>query len=152
MLTGCERNNEYRICNVSDQEFLHAKEGNNSNQKRMHSSRIRTAGSLPYEGSPQQRPPRQRLPWTETPLNRDPPGQRPPWTDPPPVNRITDRCRASSVLLFPTFWGLSYFFLLWGKIPTFSYFFRFSLQLIDEYAIFEPKNFFASLRSAYIPP
>ena len=39
--------------------------------------------------------------------------------------------RASSVLLFPTFWGLSYFFLLLGKIPTFSYFFRFLLKLID---------------------
>ena len=33
-----------------------------------------------------------------------------------------ETCRASSVLLFPTFWGLSYFFLLLGKIPTFSYF------------------------------
>ena len=32
-------------------------------------------------------------------------------------------CRASSVLLFPTFWGLSYFFLLLGKIPTFSGFY-----------------------------
>ena len=31
--------------------------------------------------------------------------------------------RASSVLLFPTFWGLSYFFLLLGKIPTFSGFY-----------------------------
>ena len=30
--------------------------------------------------------------------------------------------RASSVLLFPTFWCLSYFFLLLGKIPTFSSF------------------------------
>ena len=36
--------------------------------------------------------------------------------------------RASSVLLFPTFWGLSYFFLLLGKIPTFSYFFSFLLK------------------------
>ena len=45
--------------------------------------------------------------------------------------------RASSVLLFPTFWGLSYFFLLLGKIPTFSYFFKFSLKLIDENTIFE---------------
>ena len=51
--------------------------------------------------------------------------------------------RASSVLLFPTFWGLSYFFLLLGKIPTFSYFFRFLLKLIDKNAIFKPKNFFS---------
>ena len=50
--------------------------------------------------------------------------------------------RASSVLLFPTFWGLSYFFLLLGKIPTFSYFFRSLLKLIDKNAIFKPKGFF----------
>ena len=50
--------------------------------------------------------------------------------------------RASSVLLFPTFWGLSYFFLLLGKIPTFSYFFRFLLKLIDKNAIFKPQKFF----------
>ena len=50
--------------------------------------------------------------------------------------------RASSVLLFPTFWGLSYFFLLLGKIPTFSYFYRLLLKLIDINAIFKPKNFF----------
>ena len=50
-------------------------------------------------------------------------------------------CRVSSVLLFPTFWGFSYFFLLLGKIPTFSYFLRFSLKLINENAISEPKNF-----------
>ena len=50
--------------------------------------------------------------------------------------------RASSVLLFPTFWGLSYFFLLLGKIPTFSYFFRFLLKIIDKNAFFKPKNFF----------
>ena len=50
--------------------------------------------------------------------------------------------RASSVLLFPTFWGLSYFFLLLGKIPTFSYFFRFLLKLIGKNAIFKQKKFF----------
>ena len=48
----------------------------------------------------------------------------------------------------PTFQDLSYFFLLLGKIPTFSYFFRFSLELIDENAIFGPKNFLAPLHSA----
>ena len=52
-------------------------------------------------------------------------------------------CRASSVLLFPTFWGLYYFFLLLGKIPTFSYFFRLLLKLIDKNAIFKPKHFFS---------
>ena len=49
--------------------------------------------------------------------------------------------RPSSVLLFPTFWGLSYFFLLLGKIPTFSYFFRFLLKLIDKNAIINQKKF-----------
>ena len=50
--------------------------------------------------------------------------------------------RVSCVLLFSTFWGLSYFFLLLGKIPTFSYFFRLLLKLNDKNAIFKPKNFF----------
>ena len=67
---------------------------------RMHSSRMRTARSLPYGGGlcsrgfslteipPGQRPPRQRPlgqrpPWTETPLDRDRPGQRPPGQRPP---------------------------------------------------------------------
>ena len=45
-------------------------------------------------------------------------------------------------LLFPTFWGLSYFVLLLGKIPTFSYFFRFLLTLIDKNAISKPQIFF----------
>ena len=49
--------------------------------------------------------------------------------------------RASSVLLFPTFWGLSYFFLLLGKIPTFSYFFRFLLKLIDKMQFLSKKIF-----------
>ena len=58
---------------------------------RMHSSRMRTARSLPYGGL-SGRPPRQRPPWTETPLerdpqtetpmDRDPPGKRPPDRDP----------------------------------------------------------------------
>ena len=51
--------------------------------------------------------------------------------------------RASSVLLFPTFPGLSYFFLLLGKINTFSYFFRFLLKLIDKNAIFKHKIFYS---------
>ena len=68
---------------------------------------------------------------------------------PSPSTINLDRChRASSVLLFPTFWGLYYFFLLLGKIPTFSYFFRFLLKLIDKNAIFKPKIFLASLCSA----
>ena len=49
-------------------------------------------------------------------------------------------CRAPSVHFFPTFWG---FVLLLGKIPTFSYFFRFLLKLIDKSAIFKPKIFFS---------
>ena len=62
----------------------------------MHTSRMRTARSLPYRGGlslrragspwqrpPGQRPPRQRPPWTETPLDRDTPGQRPPGQRPP---------------------------------------------------------------------
>ena len=57
-------------------------------------------------------------------------------------NPLWTDSRASSVLLFPTLWGLSYFFLILGKIPTFSYFFRFLLKLIDKNAIFEPKKFF----------
>ena len=59
----------------------------------MHSSRMRSARSLPYGG----------ISLTETPPDRDPPGQRlpldrspPPPNRPdrdPPVNRITDRCK-----------------------------------------------------------
>ena len=79
---------------------------------RMHSSRMHTAWTLLYgggEGLPDRNPPGQRLPWTETlldrasinrdppwqrtPLDRDPPGQRPPWTENPPVNRMTYRCK-----------------------------------------------------------
>ena len=36
-----------------------------------------------FQGDPPGRDPRQRPPWTETPLDRDPPGQRPPWTENP---------------------------------------------------------------------
>ena len=52
--------------------------------------------------------------------------------------KMVPKNRASSVLLFPTFFGLSYFFLLLGKIPTFSCFFRFLLKLIDK----KPKRIF----------
>ena len=66
---------------------------------RMHSSRMRTARSLPYGGSlskgflpnrdpPWTETPQTETPWTETLLNRDPldrdrPGQRPPGRRPP---------------------------------------------------------------------
>ena len=74
---------------------------------RMHSSRMRTARSLPYGEVSLTEIPRDRDRWTETPLTetpmeRDPPGQRRPWScylwcilrqrHPPPVNRITDPC------------------------------------------------------------
>ena len=55
-------------------------------KKRMHSSRMRTARSLPYgEGVSLTETPRTETPWTETP----PPGQRLPdknplYRDPPP--------------------------------------------------------------------
>ena len=52
----------------------------------MHSSRMRTARTLPYGGFPDRDPPGQRPPWTETPLDRDTPGQRPPWTKNPVPN------------------------------------------------------------------
>ena len=67
---------------------------------RMHSSRMRTARSLPYGGLPETPFPLTVTPllwtetpllstetlllWTETPL---------PWTEPPPVNIISDRCK-----------------------------------------------------------
>ena len=65
----------------------------------MHSSRMRTARSLPYgRGSlssevsvtetPRQKHPWTETPQTETPLDRDPPGQRPLlWTETPPMDR-----------------------------------------------------------------
>ena len=83
-------------------------------------ARNHTVGGLPDRDPPGQKPPpKQRPPWTETPLDRDPPRQRPsldrdpqdrdplrplwtetpPWTEPPPGqrppyrNRITDRCK-----------------------------------------------------------
>ena len=43
--------------------------------------------------------------------------------------------------LWGYFWGLSYFFLLLDKIPTFSYFFRFLHKLIGKNAIFKQKKF-----------
>ena len=58
------------------------------------------------------------------------------------------------ILLKPPQPLMGLFFLLFptlGKIPTFSYFFRFLLKLIDKNAIFKPQNFFASLCLAYFP-
>ena len=49
----------------------------------MHSSRMRTASSLPYRGSP-----RPRHPWTETPPpDQDTLGQRPPPPDRDPLDK-----------------------------------------------------------------
>ena len=62
---------------------------------RMHSSRMRTADSLPYEGvflteTPLDRPPRDRDPLDRNPLDGKPCGQRPPWTE-IPLDRDTPR-------------------------------------------------------------
>ena len=70
-----------------------------NNQTRMHSSRMRTARSLPYGGS-----------LIETPLNRDlldidPPGHvncGTCWNRDPPVTRITDRCKNITLRNFVT--------------------------------------------------
>ena len=51
----------------------------------------------------------------------------------------------------PTFSGLSYFFLLLGKFPTFSHFFRFLFKLINKNVILKQTFFFVSLPSAYFP-
>ena len=57
----------------------------NSNKKRMHSSRMRTAHSSIVTGSFRDRDPLDRdPPQTETPLNRDPPGQGSPQDRDPP--------------------------------------------------------------------
>ena len=50
-------------------------------------------------------------------------------------------CMKPTGFLVPTFWGFSYFFLLYGKIPTFSYFFRILPKLSPKNANFERKNF-----------
>ena len=56
---------------------------------------------------------------------------------------------------FSTFWDLSYFFLLWGQIPTFSYFFGILPNLSPKNAVFWEKIFwphFAWHNFLYINP
>ena len=84
-----------------DTTFIYILNGYTHYVTRMHSSRMRTARSLPYlwgslsGGLPGQRPwtetPRTETPRTETPPDRDPPGQRPPRTETPPDRDPPDR-------------------------------------------------------------
>ena len=58
----------------------------------MHSSRMRTAHMLLYGGFPwTETLPGQRLPLTETLLDREPPGQRPPEQRPPWTQTLGQR-------------------------------------------------------------
>ena len=53
----------------------------------MHSSRMRTARSLPYGG---QRPPWTEIPWTKTPWAETPLDRDPPWMETPQTETETE--------------------------------------------------------------